>query len=92
MKKSIINLEVTCEIYGAASLLLLTFYSYRSTKSKITNYKLLINLESAVYLLKCRKSKSENCSMEVTRLHHIYTSGIQQQKNITIERKLRSQM
>jgi len=43
-------------------------------KSQITNYKLLLNLESAVYRLKCRKKRklSENFLIEVTRLHHSY--------------------
>jgi len=39
---------------------LLTFYSYLSikqAKSQITNYKLLINLESAVYRLNAEKKK-----------------------------------
>jgi len=38
--------------------ILLTFYSYLSKKqSKTTNYKLLINLKSAVYRLKCIQKK-----------------------------------
>jgi len=38
---------------------------------KQSNTKLQINLESALYRLKCRKKKkSENCSLEVTRHYH----------------------
>jgi len=39
-------------------------------KSQITNYKLLINSESAVYRLKCRKEEKVEWELVVTRYYY----------------------
>jgi len=53
------------------------------------HHKLQINLESAVYKLKCSKKKqSENCSIEVTRLHHAIQTAFNKTITSLIEKKL----